>query len=424
MSSNFWTSSHCRYWLTTRTQLAEARAVDLQYATPHQLYCLGIWFSNLIQKLGKRLQMRQMPIGTANVFFRRFYLKNSYCETNPYLVLAACCFVAAKVEETPVHIKSVVTEAKLVFSEHGISMFPAEPNKLGEMEFYLLEDLDFHLVVFHPYRSLLAITGREPADSGRFPQTRVEEDQVIKKAEMEAKKKRDEEIRKAGPGGATRIADDLGEESEEARIRRLMSRGSGEGMPEVEENFFQICQFVMNDTYRTDIHLLYPPYMIALSVLYIGYCVTPPNTNQARTRSTNTQANTLASSVETNEALDLGTPAGTPAEFLASFNVSLPVLFACVQDIIALYPIWESFEPPNARQQTGPPGVSTAAAAAAVSSLAKKSDTSVEEDKFGPEQAEELVRRMIEERLVDVGHPDDAGEGTIPHAAGKKRPRH
>lgn len=60
--------------------------------------------------------MRQVPIATATVFFRRFYLKNSYCETNPYLVLAACCYVAAKVEETPVHIKSVVIEAKVVFA--------------------------------------------------------------------------------------------------------------------------------------------------------------------------------------------------------------------------------------------------------------------------------------------------------------------
>lgn len=116
MSSNFWSSSHARYWQVNRAHLHQSRQVDLQYATPRQLYCLGIWFSNLVQKLGKRLMLRQVPIATATVFFRRFYLKNSYCETNPYLVLAACCFVAAKVEETPVHIKSVVQEAKLIFA--------------------------------------------------------------------------------------------------------------------------------------------------------------------------------------------------------------------------------------------------------------------------------------------------------------------
>jgi cyclin C len=60
--------------------------------------------------------LRQVPIATATIYFKRFYIKNAYCETNPYLVLAACLLVAAKVEETPVHIKSIVSEAKAVFT--------------------------------------------------------------------------------------------------------------------------------------------------------------------------------------------------------------------------------------------------------------------------------------------------------------------
>lgn len=38
------------------------------------------------------------------------------------------------------------------------------------MEFYLLEDIEFHLVVFHPYRSLAALCGKlgvaESAEAG------------------------------------------------------------------------------------------------------------------------------------------------------------------------------------------------------------------------------------------------------------------
>lgn len=48
--------------------------------------------------------------------------------------------------------------------------FPSDNTKLAEMEFYLLEDLDFHLTVFHPYRTLAAICGNAPADSGFFPE--------------------------------------------------------------------------------------------------------------------------------------------------------------------------------------------------------------------------------------------------------------
>ena len=122
-------------------------------------------------------------------------------------------------------------------------MFPADTSKLGEMEFYLLEDLDFHLVVFHPYRALLHICGREQADSGRFAKSRVDEDGEMKRKEVEMKRKRDEEVRR---GGTVKIMDDLGgvgwtEESETERISRLMSRGTGEGLMEIDEGVLQIC---------------------------------------------------------------------------------------------------------------------------------------------------------------------------------------
>ena len=69
----------------------------------------------VITKLGKKLQFRQRTIATATVFFRRFYVKNSYCETDPFTVIAACCYLAAKAEESPVHIKVVVSESRTLF---------------------------------------------------------------------------------------------------------------------------------------------------------------------------------------------------------------------------------------------------------------------------------------------------------------------
>lgn len=73
-------------------------------------------FVSVIAKLGKRLNLRQQVIATATVYFRRFYLKSSYCETDPFFVAATCCYVAAKAEEMPVHLKLVVTEARSVFA--------------------------------------------------------------------------------------------------------------------------------------------------------------------------------------------------------------------------------------------------------------------------------------------------------------------
>lgn len=139
----------------------------------------------VIQKICKRLQLRQQVIATAITFFRRFYLRNSYCETDPPLVAAACCYVASKAEETPVHVKVALSEARVVFSgsslsaprrapclwckltprgipEMSVSTFSAiDTVRLAEMEFYLVEELDFHLIIFHPYRSLVQLCGRD-----------------------------------------------------------------------------------------------------------------------------------------------------------------------------------------------------------------------------------------------------------------------
>ena len=166
-----------------------------------------------------------------------------------------------------------------------------------------------------------------------------------------------------------------------------------------------LSSFVINDTYRTDVHLLYPPYVIALAVLYIGFCFVaknnPTGTGTRTTRGSSFQVTNLATSVETNEVLGLGSPPRGIAEFFASFEVSLPVLFACVQDIIVLYPIWEAFEPMSRGTTEVRP---------------EKKDSI---ESFTAEDAEALVRRMIEERAVDLSHPQNAGE----QLAGSKRRR-
>jgi cyclin-C len=116
-------------------------------------------------------------VATAIILFKRFYLKNSFCETEPLFVAAACCYVAAKAEEAPVHIKSVVSEGGSLFrrklstlsmythhlivtwagDQYGCKSFPLDTSKLAEMEFYLMSDLECDLTIYHPYRTLLSL---------------------------------------------------------------------------------------------------------------------------------------------------------------------------------------------------------------------------------------------------------------------------
>jgi cyclin C len=162
---------------------------------------------------------------------------------------------------------------------------------------------------------------------------------------------------------------------------------------------------LLNDTYRTDVHLLYPPHIVALAALYIGFTLSSM-TPATRSRSHSTQTNFPLSAAEINAALNVPTPPTIPAEFMASFQVNLPILLACVQEIIILYPVWERFEPVPVK---GKQPVDT-------SGESSKLDISGN-PKFGPEDAERLVQVMIDERMEDVMVADGN------QLAGKKRQR-
>ncbi|KAJ9110649.1 hypothetical protein QFC19_001478 [Naganishia cerealis] len=219
-------------WLISRTALAQAKQTDLKYATARQLATMSIFFSNLIYRLGKKLMFRQIPIATANVYFKRFYAKNAICETDPFMVAACCVYVAAKVDETPIHIKSVVSEARATFSEFNYRGFPVDYTKLAEMEFYLLEDLEFDLIVYHPYRTLAAVCGREAVDAGEFPDHDDDDD--------DGGNARERGIRKAMVDGASSDAGDAAEK-ESDEMDRLFGRGSGKPGSDVEDSILQMA---------------------------------------------------------------------------------------------------------------------------------------------------------------------------------------
>lgn len=60
------------------------------------------------------------------IFVRRFYLKIQIRKTNPYLLLVTAFYLACKVEETPQHIKTVLSEARHLWS--GISVSSPIPS--------------------------------------------------------------------------------------------------------------------------------------------------------------------------------------------------------------------------------------------------------------------------------------------------------
>ena len=92
-------------------------------------------------------------MSSAEIYMTRFLLKASIKEVNIYLLVATCIYVACKIEEYPQHIRTILAEARRCWPE----FIPNDLTKLAELEFYLIDELDCYLIVYHPYNSLMQI---------------------------------------------------------------------------------------------------------------------------------------------------------------------------------------------------------------------------------------------------------------------------
>ncbi|KAI4205807.1 MAG: hypothetical protein LQ346_001386 [Caloplaca aetnensis] len=163
MAANYWASTQKLYWHFSRTELQDMRqeletgdsTVCQQYPLPDRRL-LSIFFNQQLVKLGKRMNVRQQALATAQVYLRRFYIKVDVRDTNPYLILATALYLACKMEESPQYIRVVVNEARTIWPE----FIPSDVSKLGECEFYLISEMNSQLIVHHPYRTLQELQAR------------------------------------------------------------------------------------------------------------------------------------------------------------------------------------------------------------------------------------------------------------------------
>ncbi|XP_044731054.1 cyclin-C [Chrysoperla carnea] len=99
MAGNFWQSSHHQQWILDKQDLIRERQHDLSILNEEEYQKIFIFFANLIQILGEQLKLRQQVIATATVYFKRFYARNSLKCIDPLLLAPTCIFLASKVEE-------------------------------------------------------------------------------------------------------------------------------------------------------------------------------------------------------------------------------------------------------------------------------------------------------------------------------------
>ncbi|KAF8456927.1 RNA polymerase II holoenzyme cyclin-like subunit [Terfezia claveryi] len=287
MAANYWASSQRQHWQFTRERLAEIRsklddsdkdAVKL-FPLPERRH-LSIYFNIQIVRLGRRMQIRQQALATAQLYLRRFYTKVPIRDTNPYLVLATCVYLACKMEECPQHIRVVAGEARTFWPE----FITGEIGKLAECEFWVISEMNSFLIVHHPYRTL--------QDLG--PQLQL--------------------------------------------------------TPEETSQSWN----VINDSYLTDLPMLYPPHIIALTAIFLSVVL------KASLHATTSSAAAAAVAAATSgSGGNLSSGPGVQSrtvmliEWYAESGIDMDSIIECTQEIISLYEVWDNSAEKVCKDQLG-----------------------------------------------------------------------
>ncbi|VDP06856.1 unnamed protein product [Heligmosomoides polygyrus] len=95
-------------------------------------------------------------IGTASIYFHRFYMFHTLQEFPREIVAMGCLFLAGKVSETPKKCKDIVTAAQNVFpTVYGNKNRNAFVDEIMGIERVLLQTMKFDLQVDLPYQYLI-----------------------------------------------------------------------------------------------------------------------------------------------------------------------------------------------------------------------------------------------------------------------------
>ncbi|KAI9732387.1 MAG: RNA polymerase II holoenzyme cyclin-like subunit [Cirrosporium novae-zelandiae] len=286
MAANYWSSTQRRFWLFSKEELQDIReklenddkGLVQQYPLPDRRL-LSIFFREQLGKLGKRMNIRQQALATAQVYLRRYYTKVEIRRTDPYLVMATCFYLACKMEECPQHIRIVFSEARNLWSDFSAP----DASKVGECEFSLISEMNSQLIIHHPYRTLTEL-------SSTFPLSHDET---------------------------------------------------------------SIAWSIINDSYLTDLPLLYPPHSIAITAIFLAI-VSKPNPEGIR-GAILTVANIASSLNAGKEPAHSGTASQSVnpplyqnklqklVSWLAESQISIDAVIDCTQDICSLYEIWEQY---------------------------------------------------------------------------------
>lgn len=134
----------------------ESPAGELYLTAAEEAVLISFYVSKLPALIGpvaevRRLRRESKVLATASALYRRFFLSNSVLLFDPKVVMVAAAFLGSKVEDATANVQNL---------EEGTAAMNAavSTQEIVTAEVALLAGTHFHLLCFHPYKAVLALT--------------------------------------------------------------------------------------------------------------------------------------------------------------------------------------------------------------------------------------------------------------------------
>ncbi|KFO77692.1 Cyclin-H, partial [Cuculus canorus] len=138
-----------KYWNAAICLSFKVQQTDLALLEPHEELAICKYYEKRLVDFCAVFKptMPRSVVGTACMYFKRFYLNNSVMEYHPRIIMLTCAFLACKVDEFNVSSAQFVGNLR----ESPLGQEKALEQIL-EYELLLIQQLNFHLIVHNPYR--------------------------------------------------------------------------------------------------------------------------------------------------------------------------------------------------------------------------------------------------------------------------------
>lgn len=219
-------------------------------------------YLKMIKTLGVSLNLPHIVVATAMVYMQRFFVQNTIEKCDPLPLVPTCILLASKIEEYPLN-------AEFIYSK-WIERDKYEWKHIIELERYLMKELYFQMIVFHPFSELDRFV--KQYIHSKYEKQGVNEIQETQGNDSNNEIHSNSKMNHVSQVSPVNHGFHMSQMNQKAHLNHLNDSISTELNFKEDLEYKKLMQYswnIINDFYLSDAILQYPPHVIALSSIYV-----------------------------------------------------------------------------------------------------------------------------------------------------------